>query len=99
MLNLHDKGLANTVCTFGTGFGISKKNKGNIDKLLQFKYQGIETVYIMYDGDKAGKDAAKKLLENIKYSFNAEIINISDGQDPGGFSKQDVNNLRSEMYG
>lgn len=102
MINLHDKGLTNAVCTFGTSFGSvgkKEKKKVNLDKLLQFKYQGIETVYIMYDGDRAGREASNKLIENIKYSFNTEIIDLDDNADPGGLSKQDVNKLKGELYG
>jgi len=102
MINLHDKGLDNAVCTFGTSFGsVKKKDKkqANLDKLLQYKYQGIETVYILYDGDYAGKSAAEKLMENIKHSFNTEIIELEENQDPGGLTILDVKKLKGKIYG
>jgi DNA primase len=101
MLNLWDKGLHNTVCTFGTAFGSTKKKtsqKINIESLLQYKYQGIETIYIMYDGDKAGRDAAVNLKYYIDGKFNAEVIELDDGKDPGDMSRQEVKKLMSKLY-
>lgn len=102
MINLHDKGLDNTVCVFGTAFGsVGKKDKkkSNLDKLLQYKYQGIETIYILFDGDYAGRTAAEKLLESIQYSFNTVILKLEDDQDPGGLTLLDVKRLKGEIYG
>jgi DNA primase len=102
MINLHDKGLTNTVCTFGTAFGSVKKKhkqKANLEKLLPFKYQGVTTLYIMYDGDKAGYSAAESLQEFTKDSFNSQIIYMNKNKDPGSLNKKEVASIREEYYG
>jgi DNA primase len=102
MINMHDKGFTNVVCTFGTSFGAVKskiKKAKNLDKLLQFKYQGIEKIWVMYDGDRPGQDAAKKLVEYAKESFNIDTIDLQEGEDPGMLTQEAANNLRRTLYG
>jgi DNA primase len=102
MLNLHDKGLTNAVCTFGTAFGNVKakiKKQNNIDKLLQFKFQGIEKFWVMYDGDSAGQIAAKNLVDYAKAHVEIEDVELFDGTDPGSLSEQEVKHAWSIMYG
>lgn len=87
MLNLYDKGLENVVCSFGVDFLL----KNTSDKLLAYKAQGITTVFIMYDGDNAGKQAAKKLKPILEESlFNVEILDLKDGLDPGILTVEDI---------
>ena len=38
----------------------------NDKKLQQFKIQGVHTIYIMYDGDKPGREASYKLEKQIE---------------------------------
>lgn len=102
MINLYDKGLKNVVCTFGTAFGSVKKDqkvKTNIEKLNSYKLQGINTIYIMYDGDKPGRDAAEKLKHALENNFIVDTIDLPDGVDPGSFTKQDVDRLKEVLYG
>jgi DNA primase len=101
-INLHDKGLPNTVCTFGTSFGSVKKYKKvqkNIERLNMYKLQGVTKIFIMYDGDKAGKEAAKQLNKNLEKHFVSEIINLPDGMDPGGLEADEVKALKELVYG
>lgn len=102
-LRLYDNGLTNAVCTFGTAFGTVKKKikqQKNIEKLLNFKYQGIDTIYIMFDGDEAGRTAAKGLYEYIpKNTFNVEIIELEDGTDPGSLSGDMIQEIKESLYG
>lgn len=87
MLNLYDKGLENVVCSFGVDFLINNTK----DKLLAYKAQGILTVFIMYDGDTAGRNATKKLKPILEENlFNVEIIDLKDGTDPGILTAEDV---------
>lgn len=87
MLNLYDKGLKNVVCTFGT----SKLLNDVAAKMLSFKVAGIETVYILYDGDKAGREAAAKIKPLLEEAgFACEIINLPDDVDPGIMSEEDI---------
>lgn len=102
MLNLYDKGLKNVVCAFGTNIGSVKnkeKKKKNIERLLQYKYQGIERIFILFDGDKAGREAAKNLKNYINPTFQAETIDLPDGMDPGKLTQEDIDKLRGILYG
>ena len=90
MLNCYDKGLKNTVCTFGT----SKLLNDVKEKMLSYKVMGIEKVFILYDGDDAGREAARKIKPLIEEAgFLTEIIDLPEGQDPGVITQEDVNSL------
>ena len=90
MLNLYDKGLKNVTCTFGT-------NTLQADtklKLLPFKAQGISHIYILFDGDDAGKKAAQILKPIIEESeFIVEIVKLPDDTDPGNLDQLDVQSI------
>lgn len=91
MLNCIDKGLDNVVCVFGTQ--TMKSNVGK--KLLYYKAQGISKVFIMFDGDAAGQEAAKELKPLIEeHGFTVEIIELADNQDPGDLSEEDVRSIK-----
>lgn len=97
MLNLYDKGVTNVVCTFGTQ-GITEHSVAT--KMLAFKVQGIEKVYILYDGDDAGHKAAvtiKPLLED--QGFVVDIIQMEDGMDPGALDQDSVDLIRNYIDG
>lgn len=89
MLNLYDNGCENVVCAFGT----NTLQNDTKQKLLPFRAQGITHIYILFDGDEAGRKAAqlyKPLLEDE--GFVVEIVVLPDGTDPGDL---DVENVRS----
>jgi len=90
MLNCYDKGLRNVVCTFGT-----QKLTGDIQqKMLSYKVMGIERIFILYDGDDAGREAAKKIKPLLEEAdFIVEIINLPDGTDPGDLDTENVESL------
>lgn len=90
MLNLYDKGLENVVCAFGTNT-LQNETKS---KLLPFKAQGITHVYLLFDGDEAGKKAAQTLKPLIELEgFIVEIINLPDETDPGELDIEDVRSI------
>lgn len=90
LLNCYDKGLKNVVCTFGT-----QTLKADIEsKLLFFKAQGIYKVYLMFDGDNAGREAMQELKPQLeKQNFTVDIIKLKDGVDPGNLSQEDINEI------
>lgn len=91
MLNCYDKGLHNVVCTFGT----QTLNANTKLKLLPYKVQGIEKIYIMFDGDDAGNTAANKLKPLIEeHGFSVELITLPDGLDPGNMDEEYVNSIK-----
>jgi DNA primase len=90
MLNCYDKGLTNVVCTFGT----NKLLADVPSKMLSYKVMGIEKVYILYDGDTAGREAAKKIKPLIEEAgFIVEIIDLPDDVDPGNLDDENIKSL------
>lgn len=90
MLNLYDKGCENVVCAFGTNT-LQNDTKA---KLLPFKAQGVTHVYLMFDGDDAGRAAATTLKPLIEAEgFIVEVINLPDGTDPGELGVEDVRSI------
>jgi DNA primase len=90
-LNLYDKGLKTAVCTFGVNT-ICKDTKL---KTLPYRAQGVQKVYIMFDGDEAGRKgaaAAKPLLEEL--GFTVEIIDLPDDLDPGSLDQEYVSSIK-----
>lgn len=96
MLNCYDKGLKNVVCTFGT----VKLMHDIPAKLLSYKVAGIEKIFIMYDGDEPGREAAKKMKPLIEEAgFLCNIINLPDDTDPGIMSNEDVESIVEYVKG
>jgi len=89
MLNLHDKGLENAVCCFGV-------NKFSPEKLDLLKVSGVMGIDVLFDGDKAGKEASEKVKEICK-GFPVRVVNLKSG-DPGELSQPQVNSLRKRLY-
>ena len=90
MLNLYDNGLENVVCAFGTNT-LQNETKA---KLLPFKAQGITHIYLLFDGDDAGRKAAQQLKPTIEQEgFIVEIINLPDGTDPGELDREDIRSI------
>lgn len=101
MLNLHDKGLTNAVATFGVTL-TSKSDRLNINiknRFSPFKMQGANKIFIMFDGDKAGADGAKKLYNALKDMFIVEILELQEDTDPGSLSEEDIVGLKDHLYG
>jgi DNA primase len=89
-LNLYDKGLKNAVCCFGT----NTLHKDTRQKLLPFRAQGIQKVYIMFDGDQAGERAAGEIKPVIEAEgFGVEIIKLPEGLDPGDLDQASVTEI------
>lgn len=93
MLNLYDKGLTNVVASMGTTT-ISKDNAQ--DRFMTFKAQGVNKVYILFDGDDAGRKASqslKPILEDI--GLTVEILELPDDTDPGELSASEIKSLNT----
>lgn len=91
MLNLHDKGVKNVVAVFGTQ---SLKDRLK-EKLLIYKLQGVQKVYIAFDGDEPGRKAAAELQPLIEAEeFKVEIIELADDTDPGTMTQEEADTIR-----
>jgi DNA primase len=94
MINLHDKGLENVMCCFGT-------RNIDIEKLKLLKMQGVTSVDILFDPDEAGQEAATRVAEMCEI---AEILSkniklpIQLG-DAGALNKEKVKQLKEQLYG
>ena len=92
-LNLWDKGLKNTVCTFGT-------QQVNWVKLSLLKLQGVQGIDIMFDGDEAGRQAAEKAKDIAeKLEMSARVVKLRDNIDPGNLTKPEIQRLTEKLYG
>jgi DNA primase len=90
LLNLYDRGLRNVSCCFGTN--TLQKDTGL--KLLPLKAQGITHIYTLFDGDDAGREAAKKLKPLIEQEgFIVECIELPDDMDPGDLDQEYVDSI------
>ena len=100
-LNLYDKGLTSAVCVYGTQTLLGKDSLNNVRlKLLPFKTQGVTHIYVMFDGDTAGRTAAAALvpiLEQLDYVV--ENIVIPEGEDPGVLSVETVQQFKEYFDG
>lgn len=100
MLNLYDKGLRNTVCTFGVSL-TSKNDRNNFklkNRFATFKLQGVSKVYILFDGDNAGRNGAKKLFDALNDSYIVEILELPEDKDPGSMTEAEVKKLKESLY-
>lgn len=92
MLNLHDKGLTNAVCAFGTKT-VSK------EKLILLKVQGVSGIDLFFDNDKPGQDAmaiVKEMAEKLDFAVNTISAKVAD---PGELTAQQVLRLGETLYG
>jgi DNA primase len=53
-------------------------------------------VYLMLDGDKAGRVAAEKIKSILGNRFIRKICNLPDGKDPDDLSKEEVEKILKE---
>jgi len=92
MLNLHDKGLTNAVCCFGT-------QKINTNKLNLLKVQGVSGIDILFDTDDAGREGAVKAKELAeKCDLVVNIIDLKTKKDAGELTAFEVLRLKEKLY-
>lgn len=90
LLNMYEHGARNVVCTFGT----STLYNNTADKLLPYKVMGVEKIFILFDGDEAGRTAAAKIKPLIEEAgFVVEVINLPDDEDPGSLDHDNVESI------
>ena len=96
-INLEDKGVSNVGCLFGTRT-VSHKNIE--ERLMPMMLAGTKSVYILFDGDLAGRKAAEDLkkLINIKTRLVVTIVDLPDGVDPGSMDQEAVDKLMKQIY-
>lgn len=91
-INLHDKGLTNAICCFGT-------NNINEEKLGLLTLQGVTNIDIFFDGDEAGQKAAEKVKDMCeKVDLISRNVYLKD-TDPGALVESQVEKLKRRLYG
>jgi DNA primase len=94
-LNLIDKGLVNAVAVLGA-------NNVQLEVLESLKLQGVHTIYTMFDGDEAGRNAehsAHRLLADTFIISEETKLQLPDGLDPGDLSLSDIKHIKENIYG
>ena len=91
MINLHDKGLTNAVCCFGT-------NNINVEKLQMLSMQGVTRIDVFFDGDEAGQKASEKVKELCeKVDLISRNVHLK-GTDPGALTIPQIEKLKRKLY-
>lgn len=85
LLKLWDNGFKNVVCSFGT-------NAMTKYKLELLQLRGVTGLDILFDNDKAGKEAASSVADLAKNTFNVRTLSVPS--DPGDLTTQQLNELR-----
>lgn len=90
MLNLHDKGLQNSICCFGV------KNF-NENKLNFLKISGVTGLDVLFDADDAGTAGADH-VKKVAGDFPVRVVSLKSG-DPGSLNQKQIDGLRKKLYG
>jgi len=93
VINLHDKGLTNALCSFGVG-------NATPQKLQLLKMRGVDQIDIFYDPDNAGQAAIDKVIEmcdKVEIKYYHVRIDSTLG-DPGGLNEATVKELKESLY-
>ena len=93
VINLHDKGLTNALCSFG----ISNITQ---DKLELLKMRGVEQIDIFFDPDEAGQGAVEKVVKLCEdtYLKHYNVRKPPDLGDAGDLSEISVQKLKESLY-
>lgn len=97
LLNLYDKGITNVVCTFGT-----KLLENNLkDKLSPYILTGTNKIVILFDPDKAGKEAEISIADKISKEgllvYKATHLLDEFTSDPGALTQDQVDHLKYKI--
>lgn len=84
---MHQLGFTNTVALLHADIS-----------LKQLKILGgiTDYVYIMLDGDKAGRDASEKIKVLLNHRFIKKICYLPDGKDPDNLKKEEIEKILKE---
>ena len=96
-LYLHGKGVTNAATIFGTK---SVTYDTVLDLLTPYMLAGLQKVYLLMDGDSAGRHAAEHIEKMIKHKTDLLVENIplEDGVDPATMTDQYINSLIKYLH-
>lgn len=91
VIKLHQHGWDNTIATCGTALTEDQA------KLLK---RNTDTVYLMRDGDKAGRKALEKdITVLVPQQMKIFVIPMPDGEDPDSLFDQSPNTIMNCLFG
>ena len=91
LIALYQFGITNVVASLGTAFTPEQS------KLLS---RFTKNVVINYDGDSAGKKAARRAIENLlPQDFDVKVLVLPDGKDPDDFIRENGVEVYNETRG
>lgn len=77
VIMMHQAGFTNAVAPLGTAFS---------EEHIRLARHYVKSVVFLFDGDEAGKKAARRSLEiALKVGFPAKIVTLPEGMDPYDF--------------
>ena len=79
---------------FRIGYGCVCGFGANITSEQILLLSKFPKVIIAFDGDKPGRQAARKIRDTLAVFCEVEIIHLPDGQDPDSLSKEDIDQLQ-----
>ena len=90
-LKLYQSGICNVVAVSGTAF-----TDGHAIQIKRL----CDKVFLLYDGDEAGKNAAIRAgYISLKFGLETNIVEIPDGIDPDDWIDQsNINDIKNKIY-
>lgn len=80
VISMHQNGYKNTVATLGTA--LTPEQAAVLSKI-------VNNIFILYDNDNAGKEAARKALDILgEANIQARVILLEDAKDPDEYFKR-----------
>ena len=86
---LFSMGHLNCVSTFGTGVSINQ-----VGILMKYALN----VIILFDGDRAGLEAAKRTRKMMLKGFNVNVVSLPEGTDPSSIDETVLNRKLEQAY-
>ena len=85
VIHLHQNGVTSAVASCGTAL---------THQHTEFLLNKTEKVFLMYDGDAAGRNSMlKTIMENKNHISKIGIKPLEDGEDPGSISPDQLNEI------
>lgn len=77
---------------FGVNYAVASLGTSTTSEQIQLLFRSTEQVICCYDGDRAGRDAAWRALENalpyLEDGRQIKFIFLPDGEDPDTYIRQ-----------
>lgn len=70
-----------------------------VKNLNQILLLGIDTVYILMDGDEEGRKAAGTIYSDISERINAKVVRLPEDVDPAKATRRIIKKLKALVEG